>query len=1067
MNRLLKFTRFLATSPTVRTCGAGLLAGACFVGANAPVRHLLGGSIREVGALLVSTAISGWGIHLLRRQKPFSNIAQQLGLLFAAIWAIAIPAVLHQCLQGLDQISLLTMQSSVMQMGLIHCLVAVAFVPVLMGFGFDCLKRSATTPASGGLWLLAFGASCMTSAIYLLPALGVQGLLGCAAGLVVALLIADQFVPASATQPAVQPENAAEPVTNVGQIHFATSLLIGATLAVITFAGAQLFQRNLFTDLAVYAGMALSFGLASWFTHRRPLFGRPLFGNAYYTSETPMGLKDSTRLLWLAAWVGSIALAYPLVTWFSLQISARVSNVTLLLAFRMGIMILMVLPAGMLFCRRSDSANRQTGLRSELALNFSAIAAGFLLCSCINWTAGIAAVFTTGAATLLAIFAWSREAYWIPKSMVRKIGTACLSALALIGIFNGHRLNSQTSEKILFSSHTLKSARSGVPLAELPWMDDGRFVTSFESLEGRISLWKYRGTQLMIRQNGISTGMFSTDAAACPQSAADIIPTLLPLAFHPGAQDVLLLGVDPASLKTCQKYPLRLVRSLDGRPEAHSLLNWFTQNVPDWTLSGGADFQFGKIDPILSLYTKHDCNYDLIVCPLAQPASPGASTTLSQEFYKQAASRLNQGGIFAQRVPYYDLGSDVLRTIVSTIQTSFADVMVVEAIPGELVFLASNSELPAVDADLIERLKAPQCRHLLGEAGWDWSMILARGGLSNENLNEFVAARTTGKSELNTCANANFEAELPIEIGRWGAKADAARLELAKHGAALRAALKDESLEQDVNHRLEDLSLAHQLQIEHPNDPWGYRKALKDRLTDRPRTALVQVKFEGLKRMLDPEDRRRKDYLVALGDVAKQQRPTPEMISELNGFEAPFDPLVSLFVNHEVVQLLERSSEPDVAMQYRNLLRTIYYANPQDQSTRNVSNALELACNEEGLSMAPEERFDHINGLLQVLAQRWQLRWNTGRTSRYEAQDLERSVKAVNKAMSLMEANASQSGLSTADWKARESCINQLLVRPMRQHRSSQLRTAAVDPKVTPATPKAPETLPSADAAKK
>ncbi|WP_437194400.1 spermidine synthase [Planctomicrobium sp. SH527] len=1045
MNRLLKLTRYLAMTPAVRTCGAGLLAGACFVGAGAPVRHLLGGSTREIGALLVSTAISGWCIHLLNRQKHFSSIAQKLGLLFAAFWALAIPAVLHLSLQALDGISLLTMQSSVVQLGLIHCLVAVAFIPVLTGLGMDCLKGSAWSPGNTGLWLLAFGVSCVVSSISLLPMLGIQGLLGGVAALAAAMLVADHFAPAIVkSQFKIHSESNATSVAASSQIHLITSLMIGATLAVISFAGAQLLQRNLFSELAIYAGMTMSFGIAYWFSNRISLSSMP-------TNTT--GMRDSIRLLWLAAWVGSIALAYPLLTWFSLQTSARVSDVTLLLASRMGMLLLLVFPAGILFCRRNNEAARGT----TTALNFTAVAAGFLLCSSINWTAGTAAACTAGAAMLLAMFAWSRESFLIPESGFKKLGTVSLVTLVLLGIFNGQRLNSQTSEKILFSSHTLKSARQGVSLTELPWMDDGRFVESFESLEGRISLWKYRGTQLMIRQNGISTGMFSIDAEACPQSAADLIPTLLPLAFHPGPQDVLILGMDPAALKTCQQYPLRLVRSLDGRPEAHRLLDWFTENIPNWTLSGGADFQFGKIDPVISLYTRHDCNYDLIVCPLTQPASPGASTALSKEFYQQAASHLNDGGIFAQRVPYYDLGTDVLKTIVNTIRSSFEDVMVVEAIPGELVFLASNTTLPAVDAALVERLKAPQCRQILGQAGWDWSMILARGGLSNENLGAFVATKSTGGSFLNARSNAALETGLPIEIGRWGAKADAARLALGKHGTALRAALTDESLEQDVSHRLEDLSLAHQLQIDHPNDPWGYRKALKDRLTDRPRTALVQVKFEGLKRMLDPEDRRRKDYLVALGEVAKQQRPTPEMISELNNFEAPFDPLVSLFVNHEVVQLLERSSDPNAAMQYRNLLRTIYYANPQDQSTRNVSNALELACDEEQVPLATEERWDHINGLLQVLAQRWQLRWNSGRTSRYDGVDLERSAKAVDKAMKLMASTAPECGLSSAEWTARESCINQLLVRPMRHHRSSQLRTATVDPKVTPATPRAPE----------
>jgi hypothetical protein len=287
---------------------------------------------------------------------------------------------------------------------------------------------------------------------------------------------------------------------------------------------------------------------------------------------------------------------------------------------------------------------------------------------------------------------------------------------------------------------------------------------------------------------------------------------------------------------------------------------------------------------------------------------------------------------------------------------------------------------------------------------------------------------------------------LPWEVSRWDSKAEQTRTALGAHGEALRTALGDSELARSVSQRLEDLSLAHQIQRENPDEPWAYRKAIKDRLQDRPRSDIIQVKNEGLKRVLLPEDQRRKDYLVALGKAATQERPSLESIRAVQEFQTPFDPLLSLFVNYESAQLLARSAEHPVHEQLQHRLHTVYFSSFQDESVRNVTESIRLICSHPECLPASERRWDQLNSLMQVLAQRWQVRFNSPRISKFEPLDTERSVEAANAAVAELESLSRQVGLTRNQWELRKATLEQSLLRPLRQHRSAQLRQTVVHP---------------------
>ena len=88
--------------------------------------------------------------------------------------------------------------------------------------------------------------------------------------------------------------------------------------------------------------------------------------------------------------------------------------------------------------------------------------------------------------------------------------------------------------------------------------------------------------------------------------------------------------------------------------------------------------------------------------------------------------------------------------------------------------------------------------------------------------------------------------------------------------------------------------------------------------------------------------------------------------------------------------------------------------------------------------------FDVLNGLVQLLRTRWESRQNTPVLSaRKQLTDVDRSVIAVEKALTSMGELSSSVALTEEEWATRKQVVDRILLRPLRAYRSS-LQTAAV-----------------------
>lgn len=1022
---------------------SGMLSGIILVCAVTPLRLLLGTNHEVDAAMVITAALCCW---LTCTFTPAMAGRQQWVrwiLPSAVAWTLLLPRLLSLLLNMTSAIPLHNYESSAMAYGTIFGMTAICLLPVFSAMRISYLRSVSKGTSGSWKWLFGLGVACLCLPTLVLPFVGTTVLAWSGLALSCGWSILAIFIPEQAPLDedglALSRSRMTEPVL-AGSLSDSTSvpapfdwiaslgaLATGAALALVAFIAGQLIPRNLTLDMALLAGIVVGMGMS-------------VVRHGWHRTAAGSGISTSAVCLFLAAWTGAITAGYPLWTSFCLHMNAWVENVGMLFALRMSLLMLLVLPAGFLVLRLtspSQHAGRSPLIPGLIAIGF--VAAPWVPCAPHVLAAGLVL-----AASCLTLLAWSRENFRLPTHLWQRLGTAGLACLTLGGIFFSGNLDPQNSERVLFSGAALQSLRQGITEKQLNWIDESRQLADFTSLADRLSLWRQHGSQLLLRQNGMTLGLYSTNAGICPHNAGDLLPSLLPLALHPNPEHVLVMGIHPPTLLTCHAWPLRGVQCVDGSAQAHQMLHWLTSHPESGIdLRRGPDFRFHHVDPVRSLYSRHTLQYDLITCPITHPSIAGSTSQITREFYQQVRLHLNDGGIFSQRLPYYDLGPDVVLEVIATLQQVFDDVRAVESVPGELIFLCSVHKLPELDEAFVERLKAPQTRSLLAHAGWDWSLILGRGGLDHAGLAKVCEAM----HRRNTCSNSRLTYWLPMEISRWGRKGDATRLTLAKQGDALRASLEESAPGKEVSERLEDLNLAHQIQRDHPNDPWAYRAALKSRLQDRPRATIMQVNHQ-LKRVMDPEDQRRKDYLTELGPSARNPRPSASAIQALAAFEAPFDPLVSLFVYFETANMWSRCEPPQPTLQLQHLLHTVYFSSGYDQSVRNVSDALELLCNHPEIDISQTARWDEMNSLMQMLAQRWQLRLSKHQVSKYEAADTERCLAVIDATMKELERHHQMAGLSQTDWDYRKLTLEQALIRPLRQHRSEQARDVPLVPVV-------------------
>lgn len=613
-----------------------------------------------------------------------------------------------------------------------------------------------------------------------------------------------------------------------------------------------------------------------------------------------------------------------------------------------------------------------------------------------------------------------------------------------------------SSAGVLFSGRSVAGYRSGFDVDLIRQSDSRRLLASATTANGRIGFWRTIGDQLEIRRNGFPLSYVSTNVHTSPQAAADALATVIPLVLHPSPSRVVLIGDEAAvGLHTCTNFPLLDITALRSDVQTTSAVR-----AQVWQHAARNPFDDERVRVqheavSVSLRRVPASSIDVIVADHGGANRPAAQFQYSQEFYRLIRTRLSGDGIFCQRLPRYDLGSQPVLQLVAAACRAFDRVAMIRLDAGELALLAGGPDL--IQGGLFERLQKPQVQQQLSRCGWDWSQLAALPIV--DTADPFGLLEHVELPFAPSAANGYFAFRMTSETLRPADKNAEIRVAFAPHQRRLADVLPRSPGYQEFARRYAAVIQQNEILAAFPDQPWPYRKSLRSEMQRNPRPPLEVVRENRVTKVTHPADEHRKSYFVTLGEAIQQARDGfvhPRTLRELTQFTVRYEPLLSYFAHHELVRIHEHTGHPSPALELRHRLHSVYFTNADDLSVRVIAEAMEQLVKDPELLPTAELRYDHLNSMLQELVRRWDARrGHAPRSARQTQHDVEQCIRVANEALDALEEWSGSMDIAADDLRLRRKFVNRSLIAPLRdyqeqvvQHRLAHdvpVETAATD----------------------
>lgn len=629
------------------------------------------------------------------------------------------------------------------------------------------------------------------------------------------------------------------------------------------------------------------------------------------------------------------------------------------------------------------------------------------------------------------------------NTLVRGIALGCVVALIAAPICTSG-VRPELAGRLLFATSVFQADRSEIPRTQLPFLDDARLEAQTQGERGIYTIWKSAIARHQIRENGIPRGTISTNTQISPQDTSEVVLALLPLTLHERPNRIALLGLGAsAPLQACLGCPILEVTAVENDSQLTSILQQITANTEAAAMWQDERVTLQTADPALWVAGAGE-TFDVVISNPEQSALVHGATQFTREFYRRAAQRLSADGIFCQRFQYYDYGPRPWQTVAATLRNVFRHVLAVEIGPGEIAWLATNSELGFIRTEVVERMQAEHVRDLMSQVGWDWSVLLTLAAYDNECLDKVLAGNA---SRINTAANGRLCTQLPSELMRWAPKSQEIQQAVTTHAGKILNWVGEAGTDEDLLRRLAEVRGQQELVANFPDQYWGYRSQVRKQISSRPLSRIQQVKHEGKSAGkegvgLHPDDKRRLRYFQQLSKAIHTQDPVE--IEKLAQFATPYDPLVSLFMHQELAEIATRVPQLPPSLELTHRLHMLNFSPAFDHSVRNALSGLRLVLEKPECVASNAERWDVINGLLQALQVRWEQRSPADNANaRLTARDVEENIVLAERALVELPKLAADVGFTTEDWNSRQRIIERKLLAPLRDYRERLQPVAA------------------------
>jgi hypothetical protein len=1032
---ILRRTRqTLAPLTTAMPCYLGLLVAAWMTLWWSQTLSATGAGLPVLSGLLLAAVIS-FAVGSWTRPAAESPRSRGVTLLALTVWTALLPLVIRGLLLALGRINVIDLAGAPAEflVGLVAGTLCLGLPHAGLGrlgdWSIGLHQQSGSRAlAAPSLWGFALGMLALPT--WIAPRWGFFPL--AVASLVVGVfwgLIAWRGTTIESTETS----DTTHPATDsrspwIALVNACLCLTAGGVLAIVSRAVSQLWLQGLYCDFAMVAGAAAGVGWARRWTGRRAL-RKPAASDS---SATLAGLT-----LALSA-VGVLAL-FPVLIQLTLQVNARASDVEWLFAYRAGLLMLWSAPAGIAWglatSRLSPTTTQDSGRRSffNRGSAIMLLVTGWIIG---RWQAAELIPLAWGlcaAAKLGASIGWLAADRPMPRDW-RTRGLATAAGLLLVwAAASTKNFDPAVSARILFSTQAVAAADSSADRELLLAIDDARLAELTSGSESVWSAWITRGTSLLIRADGVPFGALGLNPRVAPESAAELMAAAVPLAVHPAAEHILVVGLGSgATIQTCTEFPTRSITCLEPDEDLLALAQRWSQRRPGGGLSDDR-VRFLHAEPALASAARWDRTFDVVILNDRQLTGARAKGGLTVEQYQGWANRLSPGGVLCQRLEYADYGAEPIRRLVRTVSAAFPQVILWESSPGELLVLASRSTDPLVNNGLPARFEAAHVRRVMAGIGWDWTLPLSLVAVQPKDVTALAADHVPA-----TIGDPCLAYELPVEIARWAPKSEEIRELLNPVATPVFTWLPESADVAPLKQRLADANEQRQLLARFPDHFWAYRKVLKERLQERPRSTIVPVKYEGIQHEMHPEDVRRQRYLESLGAAATQDHPDLESLRDVARFSAPFDPLVTPFIDGEIARLYARSQPRDVNAELAHWLKSTYFRPGFDRSVRDSVAALEILTSAKPLKLSPTARWDHVNALLEMLKERWNLRSQNQELSPFDPVDASAALEVSKTGIAYLRTHAVAAGIDPEWAELRCRVLDRTLVRRLRSFQSQQ-----------------------------
>lgn len=249
-----------------------------------------------------------------------------------------------------------------------------------------------------------------------------------------------------------------------------------------------------------------------------------------------------------------------------------------------------------------------------------------------------------------------------------------------------------------------------LPFRAISAIDQAQYRELFrgEYPEGTVKAFRYNDGSLVLQVGGKIEGTTQRDLANT------VLLSYLPLASHPAPRDFLVIGLGAGVTLGAAKDHLRNVDVVEINP---GVVEAIRRHGPPGLLDNVPIIRNDARNYLLSTGKR----YDIISSEPSYPTESSVANLFTQDFYRIAADRLKEGGVYCQWLPYYVLSNNEVTMMLKTFASVFPHTYLWK-VPSslDLIMVGSRSPFRLPQDEIMARVRR------LNNHGYPLDFVISR-----------------------------------------------------------------------------------------------------------------------------------------------------------------------------------------------------------------------------------------------------------------------------------------------------------------------------------------------------